>query len=207
MNKNQFVSGKKTSELLGVHQRTLHNWDRKGLIETIRTPGNKRMYNVSKFLKEHKSKQLNEIKLNDLDNITKNNKRINLSYARVSSRSQINDLERQKDIIQKHYPEHKLIVDIGSGINFERIGFRKILDLAVKGVVNELVVAYEDRFTRFGFKLFEDMIQTYSNGKIIVLNKKYNLEPEEELIKDVMQIMNVYVAKMNGLRKYKKIEK
>jgi len=207
MNKNQFVSGKKTSEVLGVHQRTLHNWDRKGLIETIRTPGNKRMYNVNKFLKEHKPKQLNEIKLDDLDNITKNNKRINLSYARVSSRSQINDLERQKDVIQKHYPGHKLIVDIGSGINFERIGFRKILDLAVKGFVNELVVAYEDRFTRFGFKLFEDMIQTYSNGKIIVLNKKYNLEPEDELIKDVMQIMNVYVAKMNGLRKYKKIEK
>ncbi len=31
------------------------------------------------------------------------------------------------------------------------------------------------------------------------------MEPEEELIYDVLQIMNVFVAKMNGLRKYKKI--
>ena len=27
--------------------------------------------------------------------------------------------------------------------------------------------------------------------------------PEEELAKDVLQIMNVFVAKMNGMRKYK----
>ena len=30
--------------------------------------------------------------------------------------------------------------------------------------------------------------------------------PEEELVNDVLQIMNVYVAKMNGLRRYKKIK-
>jgi predicted site-specific integrase-resolvase len=30
-----------------------------------------------------------------------------------------------------------------------------------------------------------------------------DLEPEEELVKDVLQIMNIFTAKMNGLRKYK----
>jgi len=33
------------------------------------------------------------------------------------------------------------------------------------------------------------------------------IEPEEELVKDMMSIMNVYVAKMNGLRKYNKKNK
>ena len=33
------------------------------------------------------------------------------------------------------------------------------------------------------------------------------MEPEEELVKDVLQLMNVFVAKMNGLRKYKKHKK
>ena len=32
-------------------------------------------------------------------------------------------------------------------------------------------------------------------------------EPEEELVTDVLAILNVYVAKMNGLRKYKKNKK
>ena len=30
------------------------------------------------------------------------------------------------------------------------------------------------------------------------------IEPEEEMVKDVLEIMNVFVAKMNGRRKYKK---
>ena len=60
--------------------------------------------------------------------------------------------------------------------------------------------------TRFGFELIEELIQKYSNGKIKILNEKELIEPEEELVKDVMSILNVYVAKMNGLRKYNKIE-
>ena len=61
--------------------------------------------------------------------------------------------------------------------------------------------------TRFGFELIEELIQKYSNGKIKILNEKELIEPEEELVKDVMSILNVYVAKMNGLRKYNKIKK
>ncbi len=204
MNKNtHYVSGREASKILGVHQRTLHNWDKKGIIEVIRTPGNKRMYNVNGYLK-HTKQNIDEVNITDMDNLVENNKKINFSYARVSSHSQTDDLERQKKLILDNYPNHKLIVDIGSGINYERPGFSKLIDFAIKGIVNEIVVAYEDRFCRFGFKFFEEIIKKYSNGKIIVINKKDDMEPEEELVKDVMQIMNVYVAKMNGLRKYKK---
>jgi len=34
------------------------------------------------------------------------------------------------------------------------------------------------------------------------VNKKEEVEPEEEMVKDVLQIMNVFVTKMNGRRKY-----
>jgi len=44
----EFVSGLKASEILGVHQRTLYLWDKKKIIDTIRTPGGKRLYNVKK---------------------------------------------------------------------------------------------------------------------------------------------------------------
>ena len=36
------------------------------------------------------------------------------------------------------------------------------------------------------------------------MNEKEELEPEEELVQDVLAIMNVFVARMNGIRKYKK---
>ena len=37
----KYVGGKEAIELLGVHMRTLYQWDKKGWIETIRTNGGK----------------------------------------------------------------------------------------------------------------------------------------------------------------------
>ena len=54
---NEYVSGSKASAILGVHQRTLYLWDEKKLIDVIRTPGGKRLYNVKKYLAELESKK------------------------------------------------------------------------------------------------------------------------------------------------------
>lgn len=83
---NKYLSGKEASKILGVHVRTLYQWDEKGKIDTIRTPGNKRLYNVEKFLNDRKN----------TDNINSENEIIideNLSkskiiYARASSNGQ-----------------------------------------------------------------------------------------------------------------------
>lgn len=47
-----YLGGKEASQLLGVHQKTLQAWDEKGKIDTIRTPGGKRLYNVKKFIQD-----------------------------------------------------------------------------------------------------------------------------------------------------------
>ena len=61
---------------------------------------------------------------------------------------------------------------------------------------------------RFGYELIEWIVTKYSNGKIKILNKTEETTPTEELTQDIVSIMNVYSAKINGLRKYKnKIKK
>ena len=211
IDKTKFVGGKKASEIIGVHQRTLYLWEEKGLIETIRTTGGKRLYNVEKYLKEkicnEENKNNNTVLCNNLDELDKENGKLNICYVRVSSNGQKDDLERQKNQMVKLYPKHKIIEDIGTGLNLNKRGIKKIINLAIGGKINELVVAYRDRLTRFGFELIEELIQKYSKGKIIILNEKDAIEPEEELVKDVMSILNVYVAKMNGLRKYNKVNR
>jgi predicted site-specific integrase-resolvase len=97
-----------------------------------------------------------------------------------------------------------IIEDIGSGLNLNKRGIKKIIHLAIEGKIKEVVVAYRDRLTRFGYELIEELVSKYSEGEIKVLNEKELIEPEEEIVKDMMSIMNVYVAKMNGLRKYRK---
>ena len=160
---------------------------RRGELETVKV-GRVNMYNLDKYLREHginKPKQ-------------------NVCYCRVSSFHQKEDLERQTAQMVAAYPNYTLISDIGSGLNFNREGLKKVIDLAIKGELGELVIAYRDRLTRFGYDLIENIITKYSCGKITVLNKDEEKTPSEEMTEDLLAIMNVYVAKMNGMRKYKK---
>ena len=188
----KYVTGKVASQQLGVHIRTLYQWDEKGKIDTIRTPGNKRLYNVEKFLNyKNLEEEYNE-----------DNERLRIIYVRVSSHNQKDDLSRQKAYMLKRFPKHLLIEDIGSGLDLNRPGLRKIIKWAIKGKIEEVVVAYKDRLCKFGFELIEDLIKEYSNGKITIVKKEHDIEPEQELVKDMLQIMNIFVAKMNGLRKY-----
>ena len=80
----------------------------------------------------------------------------------------------------------------------------KIIEYAIAGKIKELVIVHKDRLLRFGYELIEHLIERYSKGKITIINKNIEMEPEEEMVKDVLQIMNVFVAKMNGRRKYTK---
>lgn len=203
MDIKEYIGGKEASRILGVHQRTLYLWESKNKIETIRTPGGKRLYNVRKFINTNSE----YLKINgDKTNNQLDAKKLNICYIRVSSINQSNDLERQRAVMKKLFPKYEIIEDIGSGLNLNKRGIRKIINMAIQGKINNLVVAYKDRLTRFGFELIESLIKDYSNGNIVVLNKLKSLKPEEELVNDVMALMNVYVAKMNGLRRYNKIK-
>lgn len=206
--KTNFLGGKETCKILGVHYNTLYAWEKKGLIEVIRsTPKGKRFYNVEKYLKTQglECKEINkkEIKCSKIEKLDKQ-KRIKICYARVSSIVQKDDLERQKEELLKKYPKYELIEDIGSGINLTKKGLMKIIELGIEGKIEELVVVHKDRLAKFGYELIEHIIKKYSNGKITVMNEKTEIEPEEEMVKDVLQIMNVFVTKMNGRRKYGK---
>lgn len=196
---SNLVTRKIVLETLHIHYQTLRNMVIRNDIQVV-SFGNKYLYNLDKYLLDNK-----------IDKITNNNfivKRVNICYCRVSSKKQYLDLERQIQFMKLKYPNHQLISEIGSGINYKRKGLTKIIDLAIEGKINELVIAYKDRLARIGYELIEHIIITHSKGKIIIVNKLEEQTPTEELVKDVISIMNVYVAKINGLRKYtSKIEK
>ena len=198
---NNWVKIGEASKIIGVHPRTLYNWENKGLIETKRTEGGMRLFNVEKYITEKKCDYNKECieKLKELENIKD---KINILYARVSTPNQKDDLERQKRMLKKKYPEYILIEDIGRGMNLNKPGIKKIIHLGIERKINKVVVAYKDRLARFGYELIEDIIKEYSKGEIEIINKEEDTNPEEEITKDIMMIMNVYISKMNGLRKY-----
>lgn len=202
----EYVSGKKASLSIGVHQRTLHNWEKKGIIDTIRGPGGRRLYNVDKYKKtfvdEGGSSEDDNYGSND-DEIEHDENKLNIVYIRVSTHKQKDDLKKQRMSMKKKYPKYTYIEDIGSGINFNRKGFRKIIKLAIEGKINELIITHKDRLTKFGYEFIEDLIKDYSKGKIIVLNKTIEVESEVEIAKDVLQVLNIFTTKVNGIKKNK----
>jgi putative resolvase len=186
---NNFLTRKHASEKLGIHFETLYKIAERKEIETIKI-GKQILYNVEKYLKEK--------------GIGKEHKR-KICYCRVSSNKQKEDLKRQISIMKQMFPLHEIISDIGSGLNFNRKGLIEIIDGAINGDIEEVIITYKDRLARFGYELIEHIINKYSKGKIIIINKKEEETPIEEVTKDIISIMNVYTAKINGLRKYKKI--
>ena len=182
----EFVKRKVAMETLNISYKTLYELAKNKEIETIKI-GQNTQYNLNKYLRNKKI------------NIKEKEK---IAYCRVSSKKQKEDLDRQILFMKNHFPQHTIISDIGSGLNFKRVGLNNIIKKAINGEIEEVIIAYKDRLARFGFELIEMLIKKYSDGKIIIINKTEEITPTEELTQDIISIMNVYVAKINGLRKY-----
>ncbi len=136
------------------------------------------------------------IRLYDVSSVVSATTRI--IYARVSSRNQKDDLENQIAFLKNRYPNHELITDIGSGLNFKRKGFNALLERILSGDVAEIVVTHKDRLCRFGFELVESIAKKY-NCTIVVLNES-PLSSQAELVQDLLSI--VFSCRLYGLRKY-----
>ena len=186
----KFIPSRKACAILGVSADYLRKLDDLDKIQTIRTEGNKRLYNVNKYVNDN-------VSFTDESKISKKS----FCYCRVSTPKQKNDLERQIQYMKNLYPNIEIITDIGSGINFKRKGLLKLLDFAHRGLLNEVIVAYKDRLCRFGFELFEHLFKSQSDAKITVINDD-PVSKEEEVVQDILQIITVFSARVNGLRTY-----
>lgn len=198
MNDHKFVTTRKAVEHLGVSECTLRRWAANGSIKYIRTPGGQRRYYISDVtVKNAKEKE-------SCDNESKSPRKY--CYCRVSSVGQRDDLERQISFMRSKFPEHAIISDIGSGINFNRKSLKRLLELSSKGLVDEVVVAYRDRLCRFAFELISWFFQIHG-VKLLVLNETLGASTESELAEDLLAIINVFNCRVNGRRKYNSKEK
>src|SRR5262249_35230234 len=125
-----------------VSTETLRRWASSGKITIVRTPGGKRLYSIADVRKI----------LDDHQHVTEKAK---VCYARVSSEHQQGDLQRQIADLQRRFPNHEIISDIGSGLNWKRRGLTSLLERIHAGRIEEVVVTRKDRLCRFGLELVE----------------------------------------------------
>ncbi|MFP4134725.1 MAG: IS607 family transposase, partial [Halothece sp.] len=167
-----YLTPQEAKEKLGYHQKTLSRWADKGLIKFTKSPRGHRRYLVS-----------------SLENITPEEKdqREVILYVRVSTHSQKDDWQSQREYVSSFYPQCKCISDLGSGLNFKRKKFLSLMEQVSKGEIKKIVVAQKDRLCRFGFD-FVEWFCNLNECEIEVLNHTYQT-PYEELMEDFMAIM------------------
>ncbi len=199
----KYVSVSRAAELLGVCTKTLHRWESLGnaipmtersegvvwLVPDLRTEGGHRRYCVDslrpKTLQEPESKCV-------------------MAYARVSSSGQRADLVRQTDVLKCHLTDRKeaidveVVTDVGSGMNFQKKGLKRVLHAIVSRKVSEVVVVHPDRLMRFGFGLMEQLCELHQ-VKLTVLARPAE-DFTAQLSRDLIEIITVFSAKLYGKR-------
>jgi putative resolvase len=178
------------AKLIGRTPQTLRDWDKKGEFKPYYVaPSGHRYYS---------QEQLNHFL--GIKGIKPDRKVI--GYCRVSSNKQKDDLERQVANMQSYLlaqgKPFKVITDIGSGINYKNKGLLELIDLISQNKVEKVVVLYKDRLLRFGYELVEYIASLY-DCTIEIIDTTEKTE-EQELVEDMIQIVTVFSAKLQGKR-------
>ena len=193
MKQEKLLTISEASKLLGVAKSTLRRWEEEGkLIPDVRTKGGQRRYKLSSLLPEMKHKN--------------SYNRKTIAYARVSSYDQKDDLERQKQVLEMYCASNgwdfEILSDLGSGINYNKKGLKTLINSIIDGEVGRLVITHKDRLLRFGAELIFAICEA-KEVEVVIINKGEDTTFEEDLAKDVLEIITVFSARLYGARSHK----
>lgn len=183
----------KFSKEIGVSISTLRTWDKTGYLKPAKVLDNGYRY----YSDEQIDKYLNVD--SDIDD------RKIVLYARVSTKKQTDDLDRQIENLKTYaYTKgysFELITDIGSGLNYKKEGLKKLIRMICNKEIKKLVVLYKDRLVRFGFELIEEVCRI--NDVEIEIIDNTTVSKEQELTDDLIQIITVFANRLYGSRSKK----
>lgn len=155
------------ANLLGCSISTLRKWEASGeLLPSRKTAGGTRYYAVADLLG-----------LGDADSPT-------VGYVRVSSQDQRPDLQRQHDMVEAYCAakgwRSEIISDLGSGMNYNKPGLKRLLEMILRKQMRRLVITHKDRLLRFGSELVFALC-AHQQIEVVIIHKGEQPTFEEEL--------------------------
>jgi predicted site-specific integrase-resolvase len=198
---SKMISISEVSELTGVTIKTLKIWDNeKKLPCAFKTVGGHRRYNLDEV------KAFIGVSLNS----TYEDKKKVFVYCRVSTKKQqmSGNLERQKERLvnyckEKHYHIVDVFEETASGLNDNRRELMKMFRRLQE--VDSIIVECPDRLARFGYNYLIEYAKT-QNVMIEPVEHLKRLEPNEEMVQDLISVVTCFSARLYGARGGKKIK-
>jgi putative resolvase len=190
---SKFLSIQDAAKYLGVSPQTLRRWENeKKIVPSHRTQGGQRRYDIM------------QLRPCERDPITSD--RLTVAYARVSSHDQKEDLQRQIQMLEMFCSSKgwtfSTLKDLGSGMNYNKRGLKQLLEQIMNGKMGRLVLTHKDRLLRFGAELIFSLCAV-KNVEVVIINQGDEPSFEEELAKDVLEIITVFSARLYGSRSHK----
>ena len=191
----KLVSIGEAAKAYGVTPLTLRRWHESGkLFPDLITEGGRRRYDLSKLRPAAEGRP------------AQGDARRTIAYARVSSHDQKPDLERQAQVLESYCAAqgwtYEIVTDLGSGMTYRKKGLKRLLDDIIEDRVGRLVITHKDRLLRFGAELVFAICEA-RGVEIVILNQGEDTSFEEDLARDVLEIITVFSARLYGARSRK----
>jgi predicted site-specific integrase-resolvase len=188
-----FLPGLEAAKVLGVSVKSLRNWADTGKINHIRLPSGTRRYDVTSVLETKPTLERNDPPTTELP-------KERIVYCRVSTPGQKDHLANQVSAMRAKYPDHRIVTDVGSGLNFKRKGLRSVLELCFAGRLEELRLSHKDRLCRFAFDLLKWILKQH--GAEVHVDNDTDGSARDEFCEDLLSVVTVFAARSNGARSY-----
>ena len=87
-------------------------------------------------------------------------------------------------------------------MNCRKKGLNMLLEMILRKQIKRLVLTHKDRLLRFGSELVFALCEA-QNVEVVIIHKGEQPSFEEELAKDVLEIITVFSARLYGSRSHK----
>lgn len=192
---NISMKSNKVLKLLRVTRPTLCRYVKNGLIKVNRLPSGLYDYDdesVYKFLNKDVERKC-------------------VIYCRVSTSKQKKDLDNQRKNVETYCVKNGVRIsdvysDIGSGINFDRKEFQRLVNDIVNHRISKVFITYKDRLSRVSFDMFKNLFAEF-NCEIVVLNYVEDSKTvEKEIFNEIISLIHCFAMRVYSSRRQKKLK-
>jgi len=99
---------------------------------------------------------------------------------------------RQVADLHAAFPDHEVVTDVGSGLNWHRPGCKALLDGVLDGAVEDVAISHRDRLCRFAGELVD---LEKGRCRLVTHGHGSNTTATDELRDDLLAIVTVFVAR------------
>ncbi len=183
------LTPKQVEKRYGVSYEQLSKWKSQKKLVVHLTPRGKERYakqDIERLLAEERGKENTEIPV--------------AIYTRIARKKYLSYLEKQTEELEEYcrkrnYKVALEISEIASGLNENRKGIQRLINVAKQGLIKKIIVENRERLARFGLTYLLKLFEAYG-VEVEVVGEKESCDLKEEIADELVAIVTAFSQKI-----------